>query len=257
MQMGLNRRAAILGLTACAPVLGAAAPASPPLVFAAASLREALTEAADLFAKAGGVKPTLSFAGSSTLARQIEQGAPADLFVSADEEWMDYLAQRRLIVPSSRKSFLGNRLVLIAPVGEPATIAIRKGFPLGRLLGDRRLVMADPNAVPAGRYGKAALMSLGVWDDVEKRVVGAEDVRGALALVERGEARLGVVYATDARVSSKVMVAGTFPDGSHPLISYPLALVAGRNNPAAARFRDFLLSRAGRAVFVARGFTAR
>jgi molybdate transport system substrate-binding protein len=257
MQMGLNRRAAMLGLITSAPLIAAASAPAPPLVFAAASLRESLTEAADLFAKTGGVKPVLSFAGSSTLARQIEQGAPADLFISADEEWMDYLAQRRLIVPASRRAFLGNRLVLIAPAPEPITIPIRKGLTLDRVLGDRRLVMADPNSVPAGRYGKAALTSLGAWDGVEKRVVSAEDVRGAMAFVERGEARLGVVYATDAKVSRKVMVAGVFPETSHPPISYPLALVAGRSNLAAARFRDFLHSRTGKAVFVRRGFTAK
>ena len=225
-----------------------------PLVFAAASLRESMTEAADAFAATGAPKPVVSFAGSSTLAKQIENGAPADLFVSADEAWMDYLADKKLIVPASRAPFVGNKLVLIVPVGQPLKVDIKKGFPLANLLGDGKLAMADPNSVPAGRYGKAALIKLGVWPSVESKVVQGEDVRAALTFVERGEARAGIVYSTDAQASQKVAVAAQFPAGSHPPISYPLALVAGRSNPDAAKFRTYLLSAKGKAIFAKHGF---
>lgn len=225
-----------------------------PLVFAAASLREAMNEAADSFAATGAPRPVVSFAGSSTLAKQIENGAPADLFVSADEAWMDYLADKKLIVPASRAPFLSNKLVLIAPAAQPLKMTIKPGFPLASLLGDGRLAMADPNSVPAGRYGKAALTKLGVWPSVERKVVQAEDVRAALTFVDRGEARAGIVYSTDALASQKVTVAATFPEGSHPKISYPLALVAGRSNAGAAKFRAYLLSAKGKAIFARHGF---
>ena len=225
-----------------------------PLVFAAASLRESMNEAADAFAATGAPKPVVSFAGSSTLAKQIENGAPADLFVSADEAWMDYLADKKLIVPASRAPFVSNKLVLIAPAGQPLKVDIKKGFALDKLLGDGKLAMADPNSVPAGRYGKAALIKLGVWPSVESKVVQGEDVRAALTFVERGEARAGIVYSTDAEASQKVTVAGLFPANSHAPISYPLALIAGRSNPDAVKFRTFLLSAKGKAIFAKHGF---
>lgn len=244
-------------LVVAAPAIAMAAPARPPVVLAAASLQESLTAAANTYAAKGHPKPILSFAGSSALARQIEQGAPADLFISADEAWMDYLAERRLIADRTRASFLSNRLVLIGPASKPLKVEIGPGFPLARLLGDGRLSMADANAVPAGRYGKAALTKLGVWRTVEGRVVQSDNVRAAMSFVERGEAPLGLVYATDARASSKVAVVGVFPAASHPQISYPLAQLRASKSPEAAAFRAFLLSREGRAIFAKYGFGAK
>jgi molybdate transport system substrate-binding protein len=239
--------------------LGASAYAAPSsaLVLAAASLQESLTAAADAYAKRGHPKPVISFAASSALAHQIEAGAPADLFISADEPWMDFLAGKNLIRTDSRKSFLTNRLVLIAPASQPLSIKIAPGFPLAKALGDSRLAMGDPNSVPAGKYGKAALTQLGVWSEVEPKVAGAENVRAALQLVGRGEARAGIVYETDAKVAKDVKVAGIFPAGSHPPITYPLAVLSGSQNPEAISFRAFLLSSAGKAIFHKYGFGTR
>ncbi|MBK6707930.1 MAG: molybdate ABC transporter substrate-binding protein [Sphingomonadales bacterium] len=228
-----------------------------PLVLAAASLQEALDEAANVWAAQRHPRPVISFAASSALARQVEAGAPADMFISADEEWMEHVAKKRLIRAKTRVSFLSNRLVLIAPAASKAQLKIARGFPLARALGKGRLAMADPDSVPAGRYGKAALTSLGVWTGVQGKIARAENVRAALALVERGEAPFGIVYATDARVSSRVRVVGTFPASSHPLISYPMALLRTSTSPDAEGFRRFLLSREGRAIFARRGFTTR
>lgn len=228
-----------------------------PVVLAAASLQESLTEAADAWTARKHPHPVLSFAGSSALARQVEAGAPADLFVSADEPWMDEVAQKGLIRPGTRVSFLANRLVLVAPANTSARIAIGRGFPLTRALGTGRLAMADPDAVPAGKYGKAALTSLGVWPSVEGKVARAENVRAALALVERGEAPYGIVYATDALASKGVRVVGTFPAASHPPITYPIALLKTASNRDAEPFRRFLISRDGKAIFVRHGFVAR
>lgn len=240
------------------PAVGpGAALARPPLVLAAASLRESLEEAAAAWAAKGHERPVLSFAASSALARQIDTGAPADLFLSADEEWMDYVEARKRIVPGTRASFLHNRLVLIAPAASNVRLAIAPRFPLSRALGNGRLAMADPAAVPAGKYGKAALEKLGVWGSVENRVASGENVRAALALVERGAAPLGIVYATDAMASAKVRVVGAFPESSHPPISYPVARLAASASPEAEGFRRFLLSREGRAIFVRHGFSSR
>ncbi len=235
----------------------AAQDAKGPLILAAASLQEALTAAADAYAATGQPRPVLSFAASSALARQIENGAPADLFVSADEAWMDALAARNLLRPGTRTSFLTNGLVLIAPAAQPLRLRIRPGFSLAATLGDGKLAMADPDSVPAGKYGKAALTSLGVWTAVEPKVARAENVRAALAFVTRGAARAGIVYATDARAEPGVVVAGVFPVSSHPPITYPLAILAGSQNSGAAGFRAFLLSSAGRAVFTRYGFGTR
>ena len=226
-----------------------------PLVLAAASLQEAMSDAANAWAARHHPRPVVSFAGSSALARQVEAGAPADLFVSADEGWMDYLAARSLILPATRATLLANRLVLIAPAQSRLRLAVARGFPLARALGDGRLAMADPDAVPAGRYGKAALVHLGVWRGVQSRIAAAENVRAALALVERGAAPLGIVYATDARASARVRVVGTFPADSHPPITYPIARLRASTNPDAEAFRRFLLSREGRAIFARRGFS--
>jgi molybdate transport system substrate-binding protein len=229
-------------------MLGAAAPAPrPPLVLAAASLQESMSAAADAWAGAGHVRPTVSFAASSALARQVMAGAPADLFVSADEAWMDTLQKRGLLVPGSRAPLLGNRLVLVAPRASRVAVALRPGVDLARALGSGRLAMADPDAVPAGKYGKAALTSLGAWTGVERRVVRAENVRAALALVERGAAAMGVVYATDAAAARQVRIVATFPAASHPPIRYPLALLRSSRSADARGFRAFLLSPRGRA----------
>lgn len=235
-------------------ILPGPALAKAPVVLAAASLQESLTAAANAWASRGHERPVISFAASSALARQIEAGAPADLFISADQEWMNYLAKRGLIVPSSRVSLLTNRLVLIAPRDSRLHLAIRPGFPLLRALGDGRLAMADPEAVPAGLYGKAALTTLGIWPAVAAKVAPAENVRAALALVERGEAPAGIVYATDAAASRKVRVVGLFPASSHPTISYPLALLQSATSADARAFRQFLLSRKAQLIFSGYGF---
>ncbi|MES3152901.1 molybdate ABC transporter substrate-binding protein [Sphingomonas faeni] len=228
----------------------------PPLVLAAASLQESLTAAADVWARKGHIKPTISFAASSALARQVESGAPADLFVSADEDWMNELAKKNLIVASTRVTFLGNRLVVAAPAGSKIRIPVRPPAALARVLTAGPLAMAD-TAVPAGKYGQASLEKLGVWAQVAPRVVRAENVRATLALVERGAAPLGIVYATDAKASAKVRIASVFPENTHPAITYPVARLKASTNPDAEAFRRFLVSREGKAIFVRYGFSAR
>jgi molybdate transport system substrate-binding protein len=225
-----------------------------PVVLAAASLQEALDEAADAWSGQGHSRPVLSFAGSSALARQIENGAPADLFVSADEAWMDSVQRAGRLEPGTRRALAGNALVLIAPARRGAEPVSLDAAGLARALGDGRLAMADPEAVPAGRYGRAALRSLGLWRGVAARVAPAENVRAALKLVERGEVPLGVVYATDARASPEVRVVARFPASSHPPIVYPIAQVAGGRGDGAP-FQAFLLSPQGQAVLARHGFT--
>lgn len=243
-------------------VLLAASPATAadnkaPVVLAAASLQEAMTAAAAAWAARRHPRPVLSFAASSSLARQIKAGAPADLFVSADEEWMDDVAKAGRIAPGTRATLAGNRLLLVTPKARPVRLTIGRAMPIARALGDGRLAMADPDAVPAGKYGKAALTALGVWGQVERRVVRADNVRGALALVERGEVPLGIVYATDARASANVTVVGAFPAASHPPIRYPIARIAGSRSADAEGFRRFLLSGAGQAILARYGFSPR
>lgn len=231
-------------LTACSAP--AAQQESGPTVLAAASLQEALTDAGEAWAAAGHPAPRLSFAGSSALARQVEAGAPADLFVSADEQWMDYLAARDLLRPGSRRVIATGDLVLVAPLNSDASgIAA---------LSRSRLALADPDAVPAGRYAKAALQSLDLWAGVASRVVPAENVRAALALVERGEVPLGVVYASDARVSPKVKIVYRFAPDSHAPIRYPAAILRTAAHPDTAAFLDFLASAAGQRILAGRGF---
>lgn len=226
-----------------------------PLVLAAASLQESLTAAADAWTRQGHARPVLSFAASSALARQIEAGAPADIFVSADEDWMDALARQTLLAPGTRRPLLSNRLVLIAGGAKGPQMAIKHGFALARALGNGRLAMADPDAVPAGKYGKAALIALGVWPGVEAKVARGESVRAALALVERGQAPYGIVYATDARASSNVHVAGVFPANTHPPIRYPVARLSASRHRDAEPFLKFLLSAQAKAIFRRYGFT--
>jgi molybdate transport system substrate-binding protein len=248
-------RIVALVLLALFGALPARAQSAAPVVLAAASLQEALGEAADAWARQRHPRPVLSFAGSSALARQVEAGAPADLFISADEAWMDHIDQRGLLASGSRRVIAGNRLVLIAPLDSPVTLRIAKGFPLARALGAGRLAMADPAAVPAGRYGRAALEALGVWAVVEPRVVRSENVRAALALVERGEAPLGIVYATDAAASRKVRVVGVFPASSHPPIRYPAAQLKTAKAKDASAFLAFLGSRQARVILARHGFS--
>ena len=237
-----------LALTA-GPV--AAAPPKAPLVLAAASLQESMNAAADAWAAQGHPRPVISFAASSALARQVAAGAPADLFVSADEEWMDDLQRHGLLVPGTRADFLGNRLVVVAPVGTPPA----RPYDELRALGTTRVAIADPDSVPAGRYARAALRKMGRWDVVQPNAVRAENVRAALALVERGAAPRGIVYATDARASRRVAVVAIFPADSHPPIRYPIARLKASTSPDAEGFRRFLISRAGKAIFARYGFS--
>lgn len=227
-----------------------------PMVLAAASLQESLSEAADAWTAKGHARPVLSFAASSALARQIIAGAPADIFLSADEPWMDAVAKAGLLRPGTRATLLGNRLVLIVPANSAVRLTPARGFPLARALGSGRLAIADPDTVPAGKYAKAALTRLGVWAGVAGKTAPAENVRAAMALVERGAAPLGIVYATDARASRAVRVAGIFPVSSHPPIRYPVAVLKASRHADAAPFRAFLMSREGRAIFARHGFTA-
>lgn len=230
--------------------------AEGPLVLAASSLQEAMESAADAWAAKGHARPVLSFAASSALARQIEAGARGDIFVSADEEWMDAVSGKGLIAAETRRPLLRNSLVLVSPAGTPATLTIAPGFSLAAALDGGRLAMADPDAVPAGRYGKAGLIKLGVWDEVSGRIANAENVRAALALVSRGEAPLGIVYATDARADKGVAIVDTFPQDSHPPIIYPIARLASSSNPDADGFLAYLGSEEGEAVFRDFGFEA-
>lgn len=233
-------------------------------VFAAASTTNALTDIAALYEKAHPVKIRLSFASSSTLAKQIENGAPADVFLSANPKWMNYLAEKGIIVTESRRDLLGNSLVLIVPGDSPIDgLQVDAGLDLAGILGEGRLSMGDPDHVPAGMYGKNAMQQLGLWDVIADRVARAKDVRAALVLVERGECPLGQVYATDAAISDKVRVAGVFPGDSHPPIVYPAALVKqgtgtqAAPGPEALSFLNFLQSEPAVRVFETYGFTVR
>lgn len=236
------------------PGVSTSAGAASVTVFAAASLKEAMDQLAREFATRTGDRVTVSYGASNALARQIEAGAPADVFISADRDWMDYLEQHHSIAEGTRVDLLYNTLVLIAPSGSPATLRIGPHFALAAALGNNRLAMADPDAVPAGRYAKSALDKLGVWTSVANRIARAENVRAALALVSRGEAPFGIVYATDALAEKAVHVVDTFPADSHPPIVYPAAVVAGAKGTAARGLLEFLRSAAARAVWHRHGF---
>lgn len=242
------------GVIAIATAGLAAAQSRPVLVFAAASLKTVLDRVAANWRAITGKAVTVSYAASSTLARQIENGAPADLFISADEDWMDYLERRHLIDRQTRLDLLGNSLVLIAPAYSSLQTTIARGLPLAAMLDGGRLAMADPAAVPAGRYGKAALTALGAWQAVAGRIAVAENVRAALLLVARGEAPLGVVYRTDAAAEPGVRIVGTFPPDSHAPIVYPMALTNTATAGAQA-FAAYLRGPAAREMFAAQGFT--
>jgi molybdate transport system substrate-binding protein len=223
------------------------------LIFAAASLQTALDELTPAIDRSTGAHAVVSYAASSALARQIDDGAPADLFISADLDWMDYVAARHRIQPATRVDLLGNDLVLVAPAARPVSLRIAPGFPIAEALGANRLAIADPDSVPAGKYGRAALTALGVWDRVSGKLAPAENVRAALLLVSRGEAPLGIVYRTDALADAGVRIVDVFPDWTHPAVVYPAALTTGAA-PNAARVLTFLESDQAKTRFVKLGF---
>jgi len=234
-----------------------AAMAQGVTVFAAASLTDVMNDIVKIYAAKSGVGIKTSYAASSALARQIENGAPADLFFSADEEWMDYLEKRSLIEPGTRVARLGNRLVLIAPAGAARKIEIRKGFDLAGLLGNGRLATGDPANVPVGRHAQQALTYLGLWQIAEPKLARADNVRFALTYVERGEAPLGIVYYTDAAIARGVQVTGEFPPESHSAITYPVAIVAKHGTDTTKAFHAFLLGGDAATVFQRFGFSVK
>jgi molybdate transport system substrate-binding protein len=247
--------AALTMVQLAAPWAEAAAQTPGPTVFAAASLKNALDDIAARWIKDGKGAPKVSFAASNTLAKQIEQEAPADIFFSADLDWMDYLQGKNLIKPETRVDLLANRIVLIAPKDAAALIDVKPGFDLAKALGGGRLAMGNVDAVPAGKYGKAALEKLGAWAGVKDKVAQADSVRAALFLVSRGEAPLGIVYATDAVSDPNVAIVGTFPEGSHPPIIYPVAVTRNATAPNAAEFLAYMRGPAAKTAFEKQGFT--
>jgi molybdate transport system substrate-binding protein len=255
--MGLRRHFlfALLAAGIAAGSLPAAAQDKTITAFAAASMKNALDDINAAFLKATGIKVVTSYAASSALAKQLEQGAPADVFASADLEWMDYSSQKKTIKDDTRVNLLGNRLVLIAPKDSRiGSVAIAQGFDLAKVVGDGRIATGEVSSVPVGKYARSALEKLGVWASVEKRFAMADNVRAALALVARGEAVLGIVYETDAKVEPGVKIVGAFPEGSHPAIVYPVAATATAK-PEATAYLNFLRSGAAKAVFETYGFT--
>jgi len=236
-----------------APVLSAAEQDRPFIVFAAASLTEAVTDVSTAFTEETKIPVKTSFAASSVLARQIEAGAPAMVFFAADEQWMDYLQSRNLLVPGSRRDVLGNQLVLVAPADSTATVKIASGPAFLQGLGGARIATGDPESVPVGKYAKAALIKLGVWEQVEGRLVRAEDVRSALAFVARGDAPFGIVYLTDAKIEKRVKLLDVFPRDTYPPIRYPIAMTAGAGAEA-RRFIDFVTGNRAAGIFQQYGF---
>jgi molybdate transport system substrate-binding protein len=244
-------------LVAAASSIGAPAQAQDKTltVFAAASMKNALDDVDAAYTKKTGIKVLASYAASSALMKQIEQGAPADIFVSADLDWMDYGSQKKVIKDDTRVNLLGNKIVLIAPKDSKIDhVSIGPGFDLAKLAGDGRVTTGDVKSVPVGKYAKAALEKLGAWTAVEPKMAMAESVRAALALVARGEAVLGIVYATDAKVEPNVKIVGAFPDDSHPPIIYPVAATVTAK-PDATGYLAFLRSQAAKSIFEKYGFT--
>jgi molybdate transport system substrate-binding protein len=223
-------------------------------VFAAASTTNAITDIGKIFTRKHGGRFVPSFASSSTLAKQIAAGAPADVYVSANPKWMNFLEEKKLIEPGTRFNLLGNSLVLISPKDSRLNVKIEKNFPLANILGNEKLAMGDPDHVPAGIYGKKALVALEVWKSVEPKVARTKDVRAALVLVERAEAPLGVVYATDAAISKRVKVVAKFPSDVQPKIVYPVAIIKGHASPASKRFLELMRSPEAKQVFEHYGF---
>ncbi len=242
--------AVLLGLLA---PLAAVRAEHPVTVFAAASLSDVLEAVGHAYEAQGGGQVVFSFASSSALARQIEASGGADIFISADRDWMDELGKRGLLAPGTRRNLAGNRLVLVAPVGSNVAVKVAQHFDLPAALHGGRLALADPDSVPAGKYARAALTALGVWESVVPHLAPAENVRAALAYVARGEAPLGIVYATDAKAEPRVKIVATFPDGTHPPIVYPAALLSGAQ-PQAKAFLAFLTGAKARAILARAGF---
>jgi molybdate transport system substrate-binding protein len=228
--------------------------AADVVVFAAASLKNVLDAISTEYTAETGKKVTASYAGSNALAKQIAEGAPADIFFSADLAWMNDVEKKGLLKPDTRTTLLGNTIVLVAPKDSSASLTIAPGFPLAEALGDGKLAMANVESVPAGKYGKAALTTLGVWDSVSANVAQADNVRAALAFVAKGEAPLGIVYATDASAEPAVKVVGTFPADTHPPIVYPVAILASSTNPDTQAFFDYLKGPKARDIFIKYGF---
>lgn len=242
---------AAAGIMLVAMPLGSVAMAEDLTVFAAASLKNAL----DNVNAACGAKAKISYAASSALAKQIEEGAPADVFISADLDWMKYLSDKKLTKPDSEVQLLGNKIVLVAPKDSKADVTIAPNFDLAKAVGDGKLAMANVDSVPAGKYGKAALEKLGAWDGVSGKLAQAENVRAALKLVSTGEAPLGIVYQTDAASDPSVKIVGTFPEDSHKPIVYPVGLTAKTANPDAADFEKCLQTPKAKELFEKEGFT--
>jgi molybdate transport system substrate-binding protein len=236
------------------PALAPAATTKGPVVFAAASMKTALDAAAAAWTAETGKAPPIVYASSAVLAKQIEQGAPADIFISADLNWMDYLDKAKLIRPGTRHNLLGNALVLIEPADAGAKLTIAKGFDLAGAIGDGKLAVCTIASCPGGIYAKEALEALGIWAKVEPKLAQADNIRNALTLVSRGEAKFGIVYATDAKADPKVKVVGVFPEATHSPIVYPVALVETSKNPDAALFADYLSSKAAKKIWSEQGF---
>ncbi|WP_334177393.1 molybdate ABC transporter substrate-binding protein [Pseudoxanthomonas sp.] len=249
--------AALLLATSLAPCGVRAQDDAGLTVFAAASLKESLDEAAATYRKQTGVPVRVSYAASSALARQIEQGAPADVFFSADLEWMDYLQQRDKLEPATRRSLLGNQLVLVAPKASKARVDLKRPATFLAALGNDRLALGQTQTVPAGKYARASLESLSLWNGVKARLAESESVRAALMLVARGETPLGIVYASDAKAEPAVRVLATFPEDSHPPIVYPVAVLRGAHSAQATQFVQWLASPAADAIFLRRGFAVK
>ena len=252
--MRTRLRLSWLVLVLCVALTLPHAHAATVTVFAAASLGTALDDVIKAHEKLTGDRVRASYAASSALARQIENGAPADVFISADIAWMEYLQKKGVVQPATRVELLRNRLVLIAPAGVAVKLGIGQGFPLAAVLGANRLALADPSSVPAGRYAREALEKLGVWRSVESKVAASQDVRAALRLVALAEAPLGIVYSTDAALEPRVQVLDMFPEHTHAPIVYPAALTVTSKGGAAARFLQALREPPARGVFERYGF---
>lgn len=238
-----------------APSAANGAKTAGPVVFAAASMKTALDAIAAAWTAHAGTSPAIVYGSSAVLAKQIEQGAPADIFISADTSWMAYLDKLKLIRPGTRRNFLGNALVLVAPAGSHSDLKIEPGFDLAVATGDGKIAVCTIASCPGGIYAKEALTSLGIWDKVEPKLAQADNIRSALNLVARGEAQFGIVYATDAKAEPRVTVVGMFPDSSHSPIVYPVAVLDESKNHDAASFVAFLFSQAATKILLEQGFT--
>ena len=255
----MHERRFVLAAVAAAAIAATSLPALPQehpiIVFAAASMKNALDDADAAFTAKQGIKVVADYAASSALIKQIEQGAPADLFISADTDWMDYLDKKDLIAKGTRVDLLGNKIVVVAPRDSKVTLDLKQGVDVAKALNGGKLAMANVESVPAGKYGKAALTRLGAWNGVKDKIAQAENVRAALLLVSRGEAPLGIVYATDAAAEPNVKIIAAFPDDSHPPIIYPAAITKESKSAEARSFFDFMKGMKARPSFEKQGFT--